>query len=148
MLTLWPPRGTADRKYQPMKKLHDARRASYYRFAAPTVSHEIDLLSLRLELPRDRLLFLRWNLSTSCEFLVQIISSFFFFLIFGSILWRKGNVCFSKKRLREENRKFSVEFLELKMNFDYSGPRLFYANWREPVARSVTNNCLPRFSIV
>lgn len=82
------------------------------------------------------------------SFSSRLSRPFFFFLIFGSILWRKGNVCFSKKRLREENRKFSVEFLELKMNFDYSGPRLFYANWREPVARSVTNNCLPRFSIV
>lgn len=57
-------------------------------------------------------------------------------------------LCFSKKVERIKNDEFSVEFLELKMNFDYSGPRLFYANSREPdLSRIIASLVSPSFNI-
>lgn len=144
MLTLWPPRGTADRKYQPMKKLHEGKCAKGFllsirrsnRFARnrPFISSaRVAAISICC--------FFCWNLSASRE-------SSFFFLIFGSILWRKGNAYASLKRLREENKKRRIlgRVSRIKNEFRLFRPSFILCKFAR--ARSVTNNCLPRFSIV
>lgn len=85
--------------------------------------------------------FFCWNLSASRE-------SSFFFLIFGSILWRKGNAYASLKRLREENKKRRIlgRVSRIKNEFRLFRPSFILCKFAR--ARSVTNNCLPRFSIV